>query len=93
SREAGAKFPPRWITPIALTALKNEFENARQAEIRAHHVDQELDKGVWETDATVLDRHVRMTQQVRDEEEQLSNRKASNALAATAAGNARERYI
>ncbi|MCE4556689.1 ATP-binding protein [Roseateles cellulosilyticus] len=93
SREAGAKFPPRWITPIALTALKNEFENARQAEIRANHVDQELEKGVWETDATVLDRHVRMTQQVRDEEEQLSNRKASNALAATAAGNARERYI
>ncbi len=93
SREAGAKFPPRWITPIALTALRNEFENARQAEIRAHHVDQELEKGVWETDATVVDRHLRMTKQVRDEEEQLSNRKASNAMAQTAASNARERYI
>ncbi|RZJ00812.1 MAG: hypothetical protein EOP39_23915, partial [Rubrivivax sp.] len=68
-------------------------ENARQAEIRSHHVDQELEKGVWETDATVVDRHLRMSKQVRDEEEQLSNRKASNAMAQTAAGNARERYI
>ncbi|RZL35307.1 MAG: AAA family ATPase [Rubrivivax sp.] len=93
SREAGAKFPPRWVTPIALGALRNEFENARQAEIRAHHVDQELEKGVWETDASVVDRHTRMEMQVRDQDAQLSDRRASNALASTAASNARERYI
>lgn len=93
SRESGAKFPPRWTTAIALAALRTEFENAKQAEIRAHHVDQELEKGIWETDATVIDRHGRMERQVRDEEVQLSDRRASNALAATAASNARERYI
>jgi chromosome segregation ATPase len=93
SREAGAKFPPRWIRAIALDALRNEFENARQAEIRSHHVDQELATGVWETDASVIDRHVRMDLQVREQGEQLADRKASNALAATAASNARERYI
>jgi chromosome segregation ATPase len=93
SREARAKFPARWTTSIALVALRNEFENARQAEIRSHHVDQELEQGVWETDASVVDRHTRMDLQVREQAHQLSDRKASNAMAATAASNARERYI
>ncbi len=93
SREAGTKFPQRWITSIALAALRDEFESARQAEIRSHHVDQELANGVWETDASVVDRHTRMDLQVREQAHQLSDRKASNALAATAASNARERYI
>ncbi|WP_422015778.1 ATP-binding protein [Roseateles sp.] len=93
SREAGARFPPRWVTAIALAALRHEFENAKQADLRVHHVDQELEKGVWETDATVIDRHLRMEMQVREEEVQLSDRRASNALASTAASNARERYI
>ncbi|MCY4755073.1 AAA family ATPase [Pelomonas aquatica] len=93
SRDAGAKFPPRWVTAIALSALRNEFENAKQAEIRAHHVGEELEKGVWETDASVVDRHTRMEMQVREQDAQLSDRRASNALAATAASNARERYI
>jgi len=93
SREAGAKFPPRWIAAAAIAALREEFENARQAEIRSHHVDQELAQGVWETDASVVDRHTRMDLQVREQAHQLADRKASNALAATAASNARERYI
>jgi chromosome segregation ATPase len=93
SREAGAKFPPRWTAPAALAALREEFENARQAEIRARHVDEELANGVWETDASVIDRHTRMDLQVREQAHQLSDRKASNAMAQTAASNARERYI
>ncbi|CAM3635292.1 ATP-binding protein [Roseateles saccharophilus] len=93
SREAGAKFPPRWTTAIALQALRNDFENARQAQLRADRVDRELADGLWETDTTVIDRHLRMEMQVREEETQLGDRRASNALAATAASNARERYI
>lgn len=93
SREAGGRFPPRWIAATAIAALREEFENARQAEIRSHHVDQELAQGVWETDASVVDRHTRMDLQVREQAHQLADRKASNALAATAASNARERYI
>lgn len=54
---------------------------------------EELEKGVWETDASVVDRHTRMEMQVREQDAQLSDRRASNALAATAASNARERYI
>lgn len=93
SRAQRGRFPPGWIAPAALTALSEEFENAHQAGIRARHVDQELETGVWETDATVIDRHARMSAQVHEQEAQLSDRRASNEMARIAAFNARERYI
>ncbi|WP_343622647.1 ATP-binding protein [Roseateles puraquae] len=93
SREQKAKFPPGWVTPTALAALREEFENARQAEIRAHHVDQELETGHWEVDASVVERHARMAAQVHEQDSQLSDRRASNEMARIAAFNARERYI
>jgi DNA repair exonuclease SbcCD ATPase subunit len=93
SRMQKAQFPKSWVTPIALAALRDEFENARQAEIRAHHVDQELEGGHWEVDASVVDRHARMAAQVHEQDTQLSDRRASNELARIAAFNARERYI
>lgn len=93
SRTRKSQFPKSWVTPIALAALRDEFENARQAEIRAHHVDQELQGGHWEVDASVVDRHARMSAQVHEQDTQLSDRRASNELARIAAFNARERYI
>ncbi|WP_457447273.1 ATP-binding protein [Roseateles sp. P5_E4] len=93
SRTQKSQFPKSWVTPIALAALRDEFENARQAEIRAHHVDQELQGGHWEVDASVVDRHARMSAQVHEQDTQLSDRRASNELARIAAFNARERYI
>ena len=93
SRTQKSQFPKSWVTPIALAALRDEFENARQAEIRAHHVDQELQGGHWEVDASVVDRHARMAAQVHEQDTQLSDRRASNELARIAAFNARERYI
>lgn len=93
SRTQKAQFPKSWVTPAALAAARDEFENARQAEIRAHHVDQELEGGHWEVDATVVDRHARMAAQVHEQDTQLSDRRASNELARIAAFNARERYI
>lgn len=93
SREQKAKFPAGWVTPAALAALREEFENARQAEIRAHHVDQELEGGHWEVDASVVERHARMAAQVHEQDTQLSDRRASNEMARIAAFNARERYI
>jgi chromosome segregation ATPase len=93
SRKQKAQFPPAWVTPAALAAVRDEFENARQAEIRAHHVDQELQTGHWEVDASVVERHARMAAQVHEQDTQLSDRRASNELARIAAFNARERYI
>ena len=93
SRAQKAQFPADWVRPAALAALRDEFENARQAEIRAHHVDQELEGGHWEVDASVVERHARMAAQVHEQDTQLSDRRASNELARIAAFNARERYI
>ena len=93
SREQKARFPAAWVAPAALAALRDEFENARQAEIRAHHVDQELQTGHWEVDASVVERHARMAAQVHEQDSQLSDRRASNEMARIAAFNARERYI
>ena len=93
SRKQKSQFPAAWVTPAALAAVRDEFENARQAEIRAHHVDQELQTGHWEVDASVVERHARMAAQVHEQDSQLSDRRASNEMARIAAFNARERYI
>ncbi len=93
SREAKARFPAGWTHPSRLAVLRDEFENAKQAEIAARHVQQELDTGVWETDPQVQDRHARMQVAVLEQTTQLDDRRASNEMARIAAFNARERYI
>ena len=93
SREARTKFPAAWVHPMRLQALRDEFENAKQAEIASRHVQQELDTGVWETDAGVQERHARMQVAVLEQTTQLDDRRASNEMARIAAFNARERYI
>ncbi|QPF73599.1 AAA family ATPase [Roseateles sp. DAIF2] len=93
SREARAKFPASWTQPARIAQLRDEFENAKQAEIAARHVQQELDTGVWETDAAVQERHARMNVSVLEQSTQLDDRRASNEMARIAAFNARERYI
>ncbi len=93
SREARSRFPAAWVHPMRLQALRDEFENAKQAEIASRHVQQELDTGVWETDAGVQERHARMQVAVLEQTTQLDDRRASNEMARIAAFNARERYI
>ncbi|MGS0759289.1 hypothetical protein ACVBEH_33550, partial [Roseateles sp. GG27B] len=55
------RFPTAWVQPFRLQGLRDEFENAKQAEIAARHVQQELDTGLsagtWETDPQVTERH------------------------------------
>ncbi|MBB4841784.1 chromosome segregation ATPase [Paucibacter oligotrophus] len=93
SRAARAAFPANWVLASTVQALRNEFENAKQAEIANRHVQAELDNGVWETDPQVQDRHARMSVAVLEQSAQLDDRRASNEMARIAAFNARERYI
>jgi len=93
SRKVRSDFPPAWVTLQRLQGLRDEFENAKQAEIRSHHLEQELATGQWETDGQVLERHARMQAQVQEQALQLDDRRASNEMARIAAFNARERYI
>jgi len=97
SREARAKFPAAWVQPARIQALRDEFDNAKQAEIAMRHVQQELDTGLqngtWETDPQVQERYTRMQLSVLEQSTQLEDRRASNEMARIAAFNARERYI
>jgi chromosome segregation ATPase len=93
SRQARQAFARDWVQPVKLQALVDEFETAKQAEIAMRHVQNDLDNGKWETDAQVLDRHARMDVQVREQDLQLNDRRASNESARIASHNARERYI
>ena len=91
------RFPTAWVQPFRLQGLRDEFENAKQAEIAARHVQQELDTGLsadtWETDPQVTERHARMSVAVLEQSTQLEDRRASNEMARIAAFNARDRYI
>ncbi|MEH0164500.1 ATP-binding protein [Roseateles microcysteis] len=97
SREARAAFPSSWVQPSRIASLRDEFENAKQAEIAMRHVQQELDTGLnngtWEVDPQVQERHARMSVSVLEQTTQLEDRRASNEMARIAAFNARERYI
>lgn len=93
SRLARARFPAAWIASARLTELRAEFDSARQAQLRLDAVQRELDQGTWETDASVEERHQRMSLAVGEQTEQLGDRRVSNEMARVAAHNARERYI
>jgi DNA repair exonuclease SbcCD ATPase subunit len=73
--------------------LRERYGNATQARLRGSAVEQELQTGQWETDATVEEKQQLMQATVGAQQQQLADRKASNAAAAIAVGNARERYI
>lgn len=93
SREQKQNFPARWITPAALASLREHYTNARQARLRDESIEKDLQQGQWETDAAVEERHLLMQATVGGQQLQLDQRKASNAAAGIAVGNARERYI
>ena len=76
-----------------LASLREHYTNARQARLRDESIEKDLQQGHWETDAAVEERHLLMQATVGGQQLQLDQRKASNAAAGIAVGNARERYI
>ena len=93
SQAQRAQFPARWIAPASIAALVGEYMNDTQARLRLHAVEQELEQGTWEQDATVEERHRRMDVTVREQAASLSDHQVKNAQAQTAVLNARESYI
>lgn len=93
SRDQKRRFPARWISVESLQALRDRYGNATQAKLRNSSIEQDLQQGNWETDATVEEKHTLMQATVGAQQGQLEQRKASNESARIAVGNARERYI
>lgn len=93
SREHKLRFPARWIAPVQIASLRDKFTSATQARLRLTSVEEELERGHWETDASVEEKLTLMTAAVMLQDEQLGQRKASNEAARIAVDNARSRYI
>ncbi|MDO9237048.1 MAG: ATP-binding protein [Aquabacterium sp.] len=92
SREVKLQLPRRWREPARISEMQQHYGNATQARLRADAVERELLEGRWETDATVTEQLTLMNANVLRQEDELGQRKASNAAAAIAVNNARERY-
>ncbi|NEJ91560.1 AAA family ATPase, partial [Rhizobium leguminosarum] len=61
------QFPARWTAPDTLRALEKDYVNDTQAKLRLAAVEQELEHGTWEQDATVEERFRRMEATVREQ--------------------------
>ena len=92
SREVKLQLPRRWREPARIAEMQAKYGNVTQARLRAEAVERELQEGRWETDSTVLEQLTLMNANVLRQEDELSQRKASNAAAAIAVDNARARY-
>ena len=87
-----AQVPARWRHPDQLAALQKRYGNATQARLRLEAIEQELATGHWETDPTVQEQFTLMNAHVQRQEDELNQRKVSNAQAGIAVDNARGRY-
>ncbi len=92
SREVKLQLPRSWRRPERIKEMLGHYGNATQARLRAEAVERELNEGKWETDPTVIEQLTLMNANVLRQEDELNQRKASNAAAAIAVDNARERY-
>lgn len=92
SREVKLSLPAAWRRVDRLRDMQDHYGNATQARLRAEAVDRELNEGAWETDGTVVEQLTLMNANVLRQEDELGQRKASNAAAAIAVDNARDRY-
>ncbi|HEX5355041.1 MAG TPA: ATP-binding protein [Aquabacterium sp.] len=92
SREVKLQMPRHWRTPERVKDMQGHYGNATQARLRAEAVERELNEGKWETDPTVIEQLTLMNANVLRQEDELNQRKSSNAAAAIAVDNARERY-
>lgn len=92
SREVKLQLPRRWREPARIAEMQAKYGNVTQARLRAEAVERELQEGRWETDPTVLEQLTLMNANVMRQEDELNQRKASNAAAAIAVDNARARY-
>ena len=82
SREVKHSLPQHWRSPERIREMQAHYGNATQARLRAEAVDRELTEGQWETDATVVEQLTLMNANVLRQEDELGQRKASNAAAA-----------
>ncbi len=82
-----------WRQPAYLAGLIATYENTRQVELRIKSLTHDLQNPEWETDATVVDQHHRLNDQLAGRQAETDERRYQNNRAIEATGNARGAYI
>ncbi|MES2934716.1 MAG: ATP-binding protein [Pseudomonadota bacterium] len=92
-RQTWRRLPFQWRRPARRIALVKEHQNAHQVDLRIASLIANLAREDWETDATVVDQHKRLSDQLQGRQNETDERRYQNNRAIEATGNARGAYI
>ncbi|RJG01458.1 ATP-binding protein [Noviherbaspirillum sedimenti] len=92
-RKTWRHLPHAWRRPARRLALVEEHQNAHQVELRMKHLAVDLARDDWETDSTVVDQHVRLSNLLQGRQAETDERRYQNNRAIEATTNARGAYI
>jgi len=92
-RRAWRHLPYSWRRPARRASLVAEHQNAHQVDLRVSSLQHSLARDDWELDATVIDQHGRLGEQLQGRQNETDERRYQNNRAIEATGNARGAYI
>ncbi|HEX8611665.1 MAG TPA: ATP-binding protein [Telluria sp.] len=92
-RRAWRHLPQGWRRPARRAALVAEHQNAHQVDLRVSSLEHSLARDDWELDATVIDQHHRLNEQLQGRQTETDERRYQNNRAIEATANARGAYI
>ncbi|MDM5179637.1 AAA family ATPase [Massilia sp. DJPM01] len=92
-RRSWRHLPQGWRRPARRASLVAEHQNAHQVDLRVASLEHSLARDDWELDATVIDQHHRLNEQLQGRQTETDERRYQNNRAIEATANARGAYI
>ncbi len=92
-RRAWRHLPHNWKRPARRAALVSEHQNSHQVDLRVTSLQHSLAREDWELDATVIDQHQRLSDQLHGRQSETDERRYQNNRAIEATANARAAYM
>ena len=92
-RRAWRHLPHAWKRPARRAALVSEHQNSHQVDLRVTSLQHSLAREDWELDATVIDQHQRLSDQLHGRQSETDERRYQNNRAIEATANARAAYM
>ncbi len=86
-------LPRSWRRAARRASLVAEHQNTHQVDLRVHSLEHSLARDDWELDATVIDQHHRLNEQLQGRQSETDERRYQNNRAIEATANARGAYI
>ncbi|MGV3653643.1 MAG: chromosome segregation protein SMC, partial [Noviherbaspirillum sp.] len=87
------RLPAAWRTQARRRELAAAHQNAHQVELRLKTLAADLGRDDWETDATVVDQHLRLSALLQGRQAETDERRYQNNRAIEATVNARAAYL